>query len=812
IESSEEERSNGNGNGEGSPSSAAYRRRSDEGAVFTSSKCPPGPGLENSCELPFGFVWSPMAIYNQDINDERNTSDYNNGGFSQKKQTMPIIQCESLPPVLCLACLAYLNPFAEMDYSTGVWVCPLCGQENVVPKDQLKNGSHIMTALNYSCVEYRQPPQIDADQHESEANSPRIREGDDDYCTYLLVVDENLSPQDGQAIVPAMEALLKAQTSSRAFSKIRLGLIVYGKSVSMYHLGLSGLTSSDLYLSADQETEDGDKPNDAMTESEMDKRAYLTEVKLGDSLMSLRNALAAVFDVSVEDQPTRRKGTNSEKSNLVMSPRMTMLSRRKEARMRKEQENNEHVDMPTESPWIARQKQSNRGHPQRCTGEAIQCALDLASANIRSPSRTSRVILFTNGCPNSGDGSVVAAKTNASKLGGKRNSRRPTHDVVDTDMLRKAVEYFDLTGNIAVSNGIGFDVFCCGATELALPAYQALVEPSGGYVVSLLSFKTEQMRQNLKFLLDTTHMSRSKYIPEEMEDEEGGAECILDLRTDGFISPTQLCGSGEILPDQASRMVENERAAFAEGSALAAKKGFKTNELPSIEALEMSMTRIQVGRVDPLSTFAVMLEVDDTMTEDDDYAFFQLVSRYVSRLGNEESTRVCSFKLSVASDISDFLDGLDDEAVSAVLGKAAVYRSLHGREETSETRDTIAAGDVNSQEKLAFETQLDLDATIQRISGAFRLLGLEEKMRSLAVPSEAKKEESASSLELAFPPQLQQTLSRLYHMRRGHLVSPGPMRSVDDRAEIRGRFLRFPLEDCLRMMEPSQKLWLCGEA
>ena len=62
---------------------------------------------------------------------------------------------------------------------------------------------------------------------------------------------------------------------------------------------------------------------------------------------------------------------------------------------------------------------------------------------------------------------------------------------------------------------------------------------------------------------------------------------------------------------------------------------------------------------------------------------------------------------------------------------------------------------------------------------------------------------SESSLELAFPPQLKETLNRLYHLRRGPLISPGPMRSMDDRAEIRGLFLRFPLEDCLKMMRPT---------
>lgn len=34
------------------------------------------------------------------------------------------------------------------------------------------------------------------------------------------------------------------------------------------------------------------------------------------------------------------------------------------------------------------------------------------------------------------------------------------------------------------------------------------------------------------------------------------------------------------------------------------------------------------------------------------------------------------------------------------------------------------------------------------------------------------------------------------------------MRSMDDRAEVRSLFLRFPLDDCLKMMEPS--LWSTG--
>jgi hypothetical protein len=80
---------------------------------------------------------------------------------------------------------------------------------------------------------------------------------------------------------------------------------------------------------------------------------------------------------------------------------------------------------------------------------------------------------------------------------------------------------------------------------------------------------------------------------------------------------------------------------------------------------------------------------------------------------------------------------------------------------------------------------------------------------SLSMPHENERQTGQSSLDFAFPPQLKDTLNRLYQLRRGQLISPGPMRSMDDRAEIRGLFLRFPLEECIQMMAPS--MWSTGD-
>ena len=67
---------------------------------------------------------------------------------------------------------------------------------------------------------------------------------------------------------------------------------------------------------------------------------------------------------------------------------------------------------------------------------------------------------------------------------------------------------------------------------------------------------------------------------------------------------------------------------------------------------------------------------------------------------------------------------------------------------------------------------------------------------------------AGSSMDFAFPPELSDALRRLYHLRRGPFLSPGPLLSMDDRAEMRSLFVRLPLEDCLSMMAPA--LWSSG--
>jgi hypothetical protein len=142
--------------------------------------------------------------------------------------------------------------------------------------------------------------------------------------------------------------------------------------------------------------------------------------------------------------------------------------------------------------------------------------------------------------------------------------------------------------------------------------------------------------------------------------------------------------------------------------------------------LETSLTRLCIGRCDLLSTFSVMLQMNDFF-QHDKYAFFQCTARYVDRDGRTLVTRVFTHRLSVASNIGEFLDAIDEEVVPVLLGKEAVYRSMFGRETTEDTE--VETPDAAHLESLAYDAQRDIDATIQRISGAFRMLGLEQGTR-----------------------------------------------------------------------------------
>ena len=201
-----------------------------------------------------------------------------------------------------------------------------------------------------------------------------------------------------------------------------------------------------------------------------------------------------------------------------------------------------------------------------------------------------------------------------------------------------------------------------------------------------------------------------------------------------FLNPTHLIGPGDLLPSPDGPLA-NEVSAFdrAVRNHAAVSIGRKTKStttpaLPWLEMLESSFTRIRLGRFDPRSTFSVMLRLNDFFQRGDDHAYVQGVSRYVDRAGQFLVTRITTHRLAVARDVGEFLDAVDEQVVPVLLAKEAVYRSMFGREHVNEDHPFLAPH-TGQLDNLAYDAQQDLDNTIFRISGAFKLLSLEHGTR-----------------------------------------------------------------------------------
>jgi len=439
----------------------------------------------------------------------------------------------SLPPVLCTTCLAYMNLYCDTRQCGKIWICPFCQCENAMPtEEEEEDGTSSSpstllrdTVLVSPTLEFRQSL------HSSTGS------GEKDAWTIVLVIDTNLPALEAHSIGTMLKNLLKDE-DELATRPIQLGLVLFGKNVSVYQLGVaSGMASADTVRSHE---------GFLTSSSTMDKE-YLTDSSNVDALL---NCIAAEFGVRdndpAESSTLASSSSNGAASSSTTAPpkksRMQILKERKEARLRAQndasssntannnQQHNGNGHLPKSRWTAARAQAAAQRPPYRCTGEALQCAIDLvlssSNGGTTAPSRTARILLFTDGCPNIGDGSVVATTglldddQGAARQPVVKKAAASLYNTVDTVKLARSSEYFELVAKTAVEGGVGIDVLCTGSSELGLPAYQSLVEPSSGYVISHDSFATPHLQRNVGFLLKRTYLSLAQYAPPVVAEEE----------------------------------------------------------------------------------------------------------------------------------------------------------------------------------------------------------------------------------------------------------------------------------------------------
>ena len=179
------------------------------------------------------------------------------------------------------------------------------------------------------------------------------------------------------------------------------------------------------------------------------------------------------------------------------------------------------------------------------------------------------------------------------------------------------------------------------------------------------------------------------------------------------MTATHLIGPGELVEGPIVPLVQEQASLDASRARLVAQYP-KRSSFPPPDA--GAVVRVKLGRYDPLSTFSILLQLNDSFQPRfDTEVFVQVVIHYV--VNDTLITRVQTHRLKVAGDVGEFLEVVDEQVVPVVLAKEAVYRSMTGTGDNDNDDDDV--------DRLAYDAQKDLDQTIFQISAAFRLLSLE---------------------------------------------------------------------------------------
>ena len=203
---------------------------------------------------------------------------------------------------------------------------------------------------------------------------------------------------------------------------------------------------------------------------------------------------------------------------------------------------------------------------------------------------------------------------------------------------------------------------------------------------------------------------------------------VLETR---FITPTSFNGPGEIIDiTQKKHTLSNEHEVFLTCSKFAADQGIPTNNIPSTEALQSTRTRLRIGRFDSLSTFTVMMQVNDTShipthPNGNHFFYFQFITRYLNpHNATDLVTRVVSQRVPVSvkdknfNEHHEFFNSLNEKVLPTVLAREAAYRCMvKKKDETGGKKSsTVSHEDV---EHLVPQIQYELDTTVNRIANAY---------------------------------------------------------------------------------------------
>jgi protein transport protein SEC23 len=172
-------------------------------------------------------------------------------------------------------------------------------------------------------------------------------------------------------------------------------------------------------------------------------------------------------------------------------------------------------------------------------------------------------------------------------------------------------------------------------------------------------------------------------------------------------------------------------------------------------------TTVQVPSVEDSQSFAIMMELQENLTDDLDHVYFQFAAHY-STLYQAQVTRVVTVRLPTTTSVSTYLQSVDDEVAAVLIAKKTVLKAKSVRD-------------------LA-DMRASVDERLKDIAQKFGNTLPKSKLRS-------------------FPASLAKLPELLFHLRRGPLLG-SIIGHEDERAVYRSLYLQAGFDLSLRMMAP----------
>ncbi|RXI00606.1 hypothetical protein DVH24_000840 [Malus domestica] len=416
------------------------------------------------------------------------------------KCVIPLVACISpirshpdiptLPyaPLRCKTCSAALNPFARVDFTAKIWICPFCYQRNHFPPHYAAiSETNLPGELypQYTTLQYALPTDSAAPQS---LPSP----------VFLFVLDTCMIEEEMGYVKSALKRAIGLLPDNAL-----VGFVSYGTQVQVHELGFSDLSKVFVFRGS----------------KEISKEQVLEQLGLGN--LGRRPGPIGGGGYQLKGVQNGLPSAGVTRFLLPASDCEYTL--------------NTLLDELLTDQWPV--PQGSRA--SRCTGVALSVAAGLLGACV--PGTGARIVALVGGPCTEGPGAIVSKDL---------SDPVRSHKDLDKDAapyFKKAIKFYEHLAKQLVSQGHVLDLFASALDQVGVAEMKVAIERTGGLVVLAESFGHSVFKDSFKRVFEEGEQSLGLCFNGTLE-----INCSKDIKIQGIIGPcTSLEKKGPAVADTA---------------------------------------------------------------------------------------------------------------------------------------------------------------------------------------------------------------------------------------------------------------------